>query len=96
MRFVLAFEQDDPDLLTGAADDRLHQAERLPLVPGAAEALAAGRDAGAWCGWLSGSGPTVALLCPADRAAAVADALPSGAHTKRLSIDTVGARVVAG
>lgn len=93
-QFTLAFAHDDPDLLHGATEDRLHQTERLPLVPGAAGAIAAGVDAGAWCGWLSGSGPTVALL--ADRAVVdrVVASLPAGGHAKVLSIDRHGARVV--
>lgn len=94
VRLALAFEHDDPELLAGATEDRLHQGARLPLVPGAADALDAGGAAGAWCGWLSGSGPTVALLCPPERASAVAAALPGAAHTKELAIDTRGARVL--
>ena len=39
-RFLLAFAHDDPDLLAGATDDRLHQAERLPSIPDAASAIA--------------------------------------------------------
>ncbi len=94
LQLALAFEHDDPSLLSGATDDRLHQADRLPLVPGAADALAAGTSAGAWCGWLSGSGPTVAFLCPESAAAEVAGALPPGGHCKRLAIDSVGAHLV--
>ncbi len=94
LQLALAFEHDDPTLLPGATDDQLHQPDRLPLVSGAGDALAAGVAAGAWCGWLSGSGPTVAFLCAAGVADAVAGSLPAGAHTKRLAIDTVGVRVV--
>ena len=46
--------------------------------PRPGEALAAGLEAGAWCGWLSGSGPTVALLCAPEDAAGLAAALPTG------------------
>ncbi len=53
----------------------------------------AGVAAGAWAGWLSGSGPTVGLLCSPDVAESVAAALPAGGHTKLLSIDTVGCRL---
>lgn len=94
IQLAMAFAGDDPELLAGATDDALHQAARLALVPGAADALAAGVAAGAWCGWLSGSGPTVALLCAPDAVAAVVEALPAGAHTKQLPIDTEGARLV--
>lgn len=91
-QFVLAFAHDDPELLSGAADDELHQDWRLSAVPGAAEAIADGVAAGAWCGWLSGSGPTVALMCGADVADRVAAGLPTSGHVKRLAIDRVGLR----
>lgn len=94
LQLALAFEHDDPSLLVGATSDRLHQAQRLPLVPGALDAMEAGVAAGAWCGWLSGSGPTIAFLCPGELGEAVAAALPGGAHTKRLQIDTVGSRLL--
>ncbi|MEP1123541.1 MAG: hypothetical protein ABJH68_06595 [Ilumatobacter sp.] len=93
-QFALAFAHDDPTLLVDATSDLLHQASRLPRVPGAVEAMEAGAAAGAWCSWLSGSGPTVALFAPVDVADAVAAALPRGGHTKLLSIDPLGARVL--
>ncbi len=93
-QFALAFAHDDPTLLVDATSDRLHQAARLPGVPGAAEAMEAGAAAGAWCAWLSGSGPTVAMLAPVDVAEAVVAALPPGGHTKVLSIDPLGARLL--
>lgn len=95
-QFALAFAHDDPDLLRAATEDRLHQADRVPAIPGAADAIDAGVAAGAWCAWLSGSGPTVSMLCPPESAAEVAAALPSGGHTKTLSIDQHGCRQVDG
>ncbi len=71
-QFALAFAHDDPDLLRGAADDHLHQAWRVPSVAGAGAAIEAGGAAGAWCAWLSGSGPTVGMLCDSSIAADVA------------------------
>lgn len=94
VQFALAVERDDPSLLAGATSDRIHQTNRLAVVPGAAAALEAGQEAGAWCGWLSGSGPTVAFLCPSDAAASVEWAMPSDGHTKLLRIDTHGTHVV--
>ncbi len=41
-QFVLAVEHDDPSLLAGATDDRIHQERRLAMVPDASEALDAG------------------------------------------------------
>ncbi len=91
-QFILAFAHDDPALLLGATDDRLHQAQRLSAVSGASEAIGAGVAAGAWCAWLSGSGPTVGMLCDGAIADRVAAALPPNGHTKILGIDTSGAR----
>ena len=93
-QLVLAVATDDPSLLVGATDDALHQAERLPAVEGAAEAIERGVAAGAWCGWLSGSGPTVALLAARDVVDEVVAALPPGGHPRVLSIDPLGARAL--
>lgn len=93
-QFVLAFAHDDPVLLTDATSDRIHQSSRLPDVPGAADAMRAATDAGAWCAWLSGSGPTVAMLVPGELAGDVASALPAGGQTKVLAIDPLGARLI--
>ena len=94
IQFALAIEHDDPELLAGATSDRIHQRDRLPLVAGAETALRDGGEAGAWCGWLSGSGPTVAFLCAADRIAAVLAALPPAGHCNKLAIDRLGARLI--
>lgn len=93
-QFALAFAHDDPQLLIGATADALHQAVRLPNVPGAREAMDAGVAAGAWCSWLSGSGPTIGMLAPAELGDVVAAALPAGGHAKVLSIDRLGARLI--
>jgi len=93
-QFVLAIEHDDPSLLAGATDDRLHQAVRLPEVPGAAAALDAGIAAGAWCGWLSGSGPTVAFLADAITVEAVIASLPETGHVKHLHIADRGVHLI--
>ena len=93
-QFVLAVERDDPMLLSGATADRIHQPYRLPHVAGAPEALAAGIEAGAWCGWLSGSGPTIAFLCDASAVPSVVNSMPTSGHCKRLGIDTLGTRIV--
>jgi len=93
-QFVAAVEQDDPELLRGAADDRLHQADRVAHVPGAAAAIIAAVDAGAWCAWLSGSGPTVAAFVGSEYTDAVVSALPDGGQVRRLGLDLDGVRVV--
>ena len=96
VQFALAVERDDPELLEGATVDRLHQAERLRMVPDGAAAIEAGGAAGAWCAWLSGSGPTVAMLVPADRTAAVVGRLPTSGHVKVHRIDRRGVRCDVG
>ncbi len=61
---VEAFRQGDADLLARAFADRLHQPYRLPLIPGAAQALAAARAAGAVAAGLSGAGPGLIAFAP--------------------------------
>lgn len=56
---VEALRTGDFDLLATAIHDRLHQPYRLPLIPGAADAFAAARRAGAPAVALSGAGPGV-------------------------------------
>lgn len=58
--FVLeAFRNGDLGLLGDVMVDRLHQPYRLPLIPGAAEAIQAARKNGAAAAVLSGAGPSV-------------------------------------
>lgn len=56
---VEALRSGDLDLLGQVMDDRLHQPYRLKRIPGAAEAMAAARAAGASAAALSGAGPSV-------------------------------------
>lgn len=90
---VAALAAGDVTALRQATEDRLHQDVRLARAPASQRALRAALDAGAWCSWLSGSGPTVAALCPVDRAEALAGILPDDGHTKLLRIDHGGAVV---
>jgi homoserine kinase len=90
-----------PDLLLPATEDRLHQAQRGPAMPGT-EALLAGVRARGAAAVVSGAGPSVLVLgtgtAPAE---AVASALGEGAagtcitawRVLRPGIDTVGAFV---
>jgi homoserine kinase len=88
---VSALASGDTSALRDATSDRLHQELRLTDAPMSRRALEAGLEHGAWCGWLSGSGPTIALLCKADVAAGLAASLPEDGHTKVLRIDHDGA-----
>lgn len=91
---VAALAAGDVTVLRTATQDRLHQDARLAAAAASRDALDAGLAAGAWCGWLSGSGPTIVLLCAAADAAAIAAALPGGADVKRLTIDRAGTTVL--
>ena len=91
--FVAACATGDVRSLRIATEDRLHQSQRLASVPESAAALEAALGAGVWAAWLSGSGPTVAMLCDPDRTDEVAAALPSSGHTKSLRIDHEGVTV---
>ena len=68
----------DGRLLAFGAEDRLHTAYRLPLLPGAGDALERARSAGAWMATISGSGSALVAIGPRDRRAAMAEALAAG------------------
>ena len=81
-------------MLREAVQDRIHQDVRFGLAPACREALDAGVGAGALCGWLSGSGPTVAFACAPGTASAVGAALPKDASVRAVRVDLEGARVL--
>lgn len=93
---VAALAAGDVAALRAATEDRLHQDLRFVATAASRRALATGLEAGAWGGWLSGSGPAVALLCDPGMAeplaADVATAESSG-RTMVLAVDTTGATV---
>ncbi len=92
---VAALAAGDVEALRSATQDRLHQDHRLASVEASKDALDAALQAGAWCSWLSGSGPTVAAMCQLDDADDVAAQMPAGGHTKVLRIDHEGAVIEA-
>ena len=57
-----ALTSGDVERLRGMMADRLHQPYRASITPGAAEAMAAAREAGALDAAVSGAGPTVLAL----------------------------------
>ena len=91
---VAAFASGDTGVLAEAVRDRIHQDIRFALAPPCREALDAGIAAGAVCGWLSGSGPTVAFICDKGTGSAIAAALPGDATAKVVGIDFDGARTL--
>jgi homoserine kinase len=91
---VAALATGDIDVLRTATEDRLHQDARFARSLPSHLALVAALEAGAWCGWLSGSGPSVAALCDPADAERIAGAYPEGASVKILAVDQPGAIVV--
>ena len=92
---VAALAAGDVDVLRVATQDRVHQNLRFAAAAPSRVALESAFDSGAWAAWLSGSGPTVAVMCAVDEAEALAAALPPDGHTKILRIDHVGAVIEA-
>ncbi len=92
---AVAIEQDRPELLADALDDRLHEPYRQPLVPllGAVREQIAALPALA--ATLSGAGPTVLVWVERGHAAAVAAALDGldGASARALAVAEHGAAV---
>ena len=77
---VAALSAGDFTALGEALKDRLHQAQRAPLVPGFAEIALAATNAGALGATLSGAGPTIlAWIAPAADAGAVRAAMEAAA-----------------
>ncbi len=68
---VAVFASGDYDRLRHACSDFMHEPYRLPRIPGAQAALAAGVQAGALTGWLSGSGSSVLCVCRREQAETV-------------------------
>ncbi|MFH1497491.1 MAG: homoserine kinase [Verrucomicrobiota bacterium] len=86
--------------LRDAVGDYMHEPYRLPRIKGGREAIAAGVAAGAYTGWLSGSGSSVLCVAPQEVASAVgaamqaafaAEGIPS--EVRDLAADNVGCRV---
>jgi homoserine kinase len=91
---VAALAAGDVGALRVASEDRLHQNVRLARVPDSHHALRTAVEAGAWCAYLSGSGPSIAaLVAPGRSAEAVAAALSSTGRTMILGVDHEGARL---
>ncbi len=61
---ITALQRGEMELLAQAMQDRLHQPYRLPLLPGAQQAMQAARQAGALGVALAGAGPSVVAFAP--------------------------------
>jgi homoserine kinase len=90
---VAALATGDIAALRPACEDRLHQPNRLQAAAPSRAAIEAALAAGAWCAWLSGSGPTVAAMCAVADAPSLAAQLPGDGNVKVLRIDHEGATI---
>jgi len=72
---VAAFASGDFRRLAEVSGDFIHEPYRLPRIPGGGDAIADGIAAGAWTGWLSGSGSSVLCVCEQPMAKAVLAAM---------------------
>jgi homoserine kinase len=88
---MAAFAAGDIAVLREATKDRMHQDVRFAASPNSHEAFKAALATDAWCTWLSGSGPTVGVLCAKSDAARIADQLPKSGASHILNIDHDGA-----
>lgn len=98
---VGALVSEDFARLEGAVNDYIHQPYRELLNPFGHESIEAGCHAGAYTGWLSGSGSTVVCVTDAESALAVGEAMEAiykvnstKARVYRLSADNVGLTLI--
>ncbi len=98
--FVAAISSGDYGRLSAAAGDFMHEPYRLPKIPGARAAIAAGKAAGAFTGWLSGSGSSVLCMTTGDDSARVGAAMSEAfmaagvaSDVRRLAADNEGLRL---
>jgi homoserine kinase len=88
---MAAFAAGDIAVLREATKDRMHQDVRFAASPNSHEAFTAALATDAWCAWLSGSGPTVGVLCAKADASRIAGLLPKSGASHILDIDHDGA-----
>ena len=88
---MAAFAAGDIAVLREATKDRMHQDVRFAASPNSHDAFKAALATDAWCAWLSGSGPTVGVLCAKADAARIAGLLPKSGASHILDIDHDGA-----
>ena len=72
----------DARLIRLGGEDRLHVPYRLPLIPGAARAIAAARDAGAHLATISGAGSGLVAIGPRGEMEPIARALEEGLRSE--------------
>ena len=99
---VSAFASGDYHKLRGSVSDFLHQPYREPNIPGARASIESGIKAGAFTGWLSGSGPSVLCVSESKQAEIVGQAMEqeflnngSRAKIRCLSVDNEGLSILS-
>ncbi len=88
---VAAVYEQRLDLLATATQDRLHQPSRFADCEQSAKAYEIALQAGASAAWLSGSGPTVAVVVDDENKSSVIDALGESGDVLDLPPDDTGA-----
>ena len=98
---VGVFASEQYERLTHAVADFIHEPYRLRLSPLVREAIDAGVSAGAYTGWLSGSGSSVLCVAPSEKAALVGQKMSKvyadngvACQLFQLKADNEGIRVV--
>ncbi|MFT7663118.1 MAG: homoserine kinase [Planctomycetota bacterium] len=91
---LAGLKKADARLLSLGGEDRLHEQYRLPLIPGAAEALTAARDRGAWLASLSGSGSALFAIGPIDSMNDISEAMRTTLEGARTGATARTARIV--
>jgi homoserine kinase len=81
------FATGDYSLLRGLFDDKLHQPYRKKIIPMLDDVIAAGIEAGALAGWLSGSGASIMCLTE-QKEKAVAEAMANVFARQQIRCDT--------
>jgi homoserine kinase len=93
--WVAALSTGRFELLRHACEDKIHQPYRAPFVPRLLETIQAAHTAGAWAAFLSGAGPSLALLCDESQVELLQPTLHGFAtHILSLEIATGYAEVV--
>jgi homoserine kinase len=88
---IAAMYEQRLDLLAEATKDRLHQPARLAVCDVSAKAYRLALETGAHAAWLSGSGPTVAVVVDDASLAPVTTALADSGKVLQLAVDEAGA-----
>ena len=95
VELVQIFQKGNYESLNEAMSDKLHQVYRLPLLPGAEQAMQAALNTGAYGTSLSGAGPSVIAFTTQELAQAVGNAMRLAYQQKPISarIFTLGCPV---